>query len=212
MVTVGVLGFLLLRGGDDEVADPASDPTTTTPASPSTTVGPTTTLSPPPTVFVPDPAAAVPVALRSPVASATAPDGNDLSGNVVTYAVTNAVDGVNSTAWRVEGDGVGQTISVQFDRPTYVTEVGLIPGYDKVDPVDGTDRFYENRRVRSVRWEFDGGVTQGQAFSDDRRIQVTQVAAVLTTRVRLVIQETTAPGGRDFTAISEIVVRGVPAP
>lgn len=212
VVTVGVLGFLLLRGGDDEVADPASDPTTTTPASPSTTVGPTTTLSPPPTVFVPDPAAAVPVALRSPVASATAPDGNDLSGNVVTYAVTNAVDGVNSTAWRVEGDGVGQTISVQFDRPTYVTEVGLIPGYDKVDPVDGTDRFYENRRVRSVRWEFDGGATQGQAFSDDRRIQVTQVAAVLTTRVRLVIQETTAPGGRDFTAISEIVVRGVPAP
>ncbi len=212
VLVIGVLAVLLLTGGEDGGDDEAATTTEPTTTTESTTTTTTTTTVPPTTVFVPDPATAVPVALVSPVASATAADGVDLSGNPVSYSAANLADGVNSTAWRVDGDGVGQTITLQLAQPVYVTEVGLIPGYDKVDPVDGTDRFYENRRVRAVRWTFDGGVSVDQAFADTRDLQVTQVSPTLTRTVRVTILETTSPGGRDFTPISELAVRGVPAP
>ena len=93
----------------------------------------------------------------------------------------------------------------------YVTEVGLIPGYDKVDPTDGTDRFTEERRIRRVTWTFDDGVSQSQTFVDSRELQVIPIPAVLTTTIRVTIEETTPHGGRDFTAVSDVEVRGVPA-
>ncbi len=81
-----------------------------------------------------------------------------------------------------------------------------------IDPVDGTDRFVENRRVESAEWAFDGAITQGQAFDvNDRNLQSIPVEPVLTSRITITITDTTDDGGRDFTPISEIVVRGVPA-
>jgi hypothetical protein len=144
-------------------------------------------------------------------ASSTAADGVDAGGNVVTFVVGNTVDGDPTTAWRTDGDGVGETITFRFaEGPVVITEVGLIPGYAKVDPVDGTDRFFENRRIRSVEWAFDGAITQGQAFSEDPTVQFTQISSVPTASVTLTIMETT-DGSRDATPISEIVVRGHPA-
>jgi len=221
LVLVGVLAFVLLRpdGDDGEKAEdlsppPATEtsvaPTTTT----STTMPPTTTTTTPPTTtteFVVDPSQAVQLTLISPSASSTAPDGVDLGGNVVTYRAANTIDGDPETAWRTGGDGVGEALTFEFDEPVYLTEIGLIPGYAKVDPVDLTDRFFENRRVRQVSWSFDGGANQGQAFAESPVLQSIQLPGVPTTTVMVTINETTADGGRNFTAISEIVVRGVPA-
>lgn len=122
----------------------------------------------------------------------------------------NTVDGDPTTAWRTPGSGVGETITFEFaEGPVVITEVGLIPGYAKVDPVDGTDRFFENRRIRAVEWAFDGATTQGQAFSEDPTVQFTEIASVPTESITLTIMETT-DGTRDYAPISEIVVRGYP--
>ncbi len=219
LLLAGVLAFVLLRPDGDDGADaedlspPPSSETTVAPTT--TTTAPTTTTTPPTTTteVVVDPAAAGPLTFSAATASSTAADGVDLSGNAVTYAVANTFDGDPETAWRTDGDGIGETITLEIaGGPVYVTEVGLIPGYAKVDPVDGTDRFTENRRVEAAEWAFDGAITQGQAFDvDNRNLQSIPVDGVLTSRIVLTIMDTTDDGGRDFTAISEIVVRGVPA-
>lgn len=216
LLLVGVLAFVLLsRDGDD--GEEAED--LTPPPSSETTVGPTTTTTPPPTTSTAPTTTTTTTTTIPPVrdlalvnlsASGTAPDGFDVGGAVITYGVGNTVDGDPATAWRVEGDGIGQTITFQFaDGPVVITEVGLIPGYAKVDPVDGTNRFFENRRIRQVEWAFDGAVTQDQAFGEDATVQFTMISSVPTRRVTLTIRETTS-GDRDFTPISEIVVRGYP--
>jgi hypothetical protein len=212
-----VAAYLVPQGGDDgESAEPEdlSPSTVTETTVPTTTTVATTTTAPATTTtqLVIDPAQVTQLGLVNPSATANAPDGVDLSGNTVTYVAANTIDGDPGTAWRVEGDGTGQTLTFEFAAgPVYVTSVGLIPGYAKTDPVDGTDRFLENRRVRSVTWAFDGGVHHDQDFADSRDVQFIPIPDVLTTTLSVSITATTADGGRDFTPISEIVVRGVPA-
>ena len=67
-------------------------------------------------------------------ASATAPDSVDASGNPVSYPVSNVVDGNEQTAWRAVGDGHGVTVTLTLPSAAHLTEVGLIPGYAKLDP------------------------------------------------------------------------------
>ncbi|MET0909460.1 MAG: rod shape-determining protein MreC, partial [Ilumatobacteraceae bacterium] len=192
--------------GDTSVASAVSETVETT-----TTVPPTTTTTPPTTTeFVVDPADAFVQTLVDPTASSTAPDGVDGAGNPVSYSVDNTVDGDYETAWRTEGDGVGETLTYHFAAGSvYVTSVGLIPGYAKIDATDGTDRFLENRRIRAVRWTFDGGVVQQQDFADSRDLQTIDIPGVLTRTITIEILETTDHGGRDFTPVSEVQVEGV---
>jgi hypothetical protein len=206
--------FLVLRDDDGEGGEVLSPPESTAPTTTvatTTTVPPTTTTTPPTTTeFVVDPADAFVQTLLDPTASSTAPDGVDGAGNPVSYSVDNTIDGDFETAWRTPGDGVGETLTYRFAAGSvYVTSVGLIPGYAKIDPTDGTDRFLENRRIRAVRWTFDGGVVQEQAFADSRDLQRIQIPGVLTRTITIEILETTDDGGRDFTPVSEVQVEGV---
>lgn len=144
-------------------------------------------------------------------ASASAPAGRDGGGDLISYTPDNAIDGIPETAWRIPGDGVGQYIQLDFSRPTRVTEVRILPGYFKVDRYDGTDRFWQNRRVRRVRLEFSDGRNVEAMLADEPSIQPVRVNAGPTSFVRIVILESTLPdqqNGRDFTAISEISVVG----
>ncbi len=215
LVAGGLVAYLLTRDGDDDgrASEQLGAPPETTEAT-TTTTAPTTTTTPPTTTteVVIDPAAAVDQPLTGAAASATAADGIDAAGNPVSYSVLNTIDGDPETAWRVDGDGQGDTLTYRTaSGPIYVTEVGLIPGYAKVDPVDGADRFTENRRIRRVTWEFDEGVTQTQTFVDSRELQSIPIPGVLTSSIRITIAEVTPlpSGGRDFTPISEVRVRGI---
>jgi len=119
-------------------------------------------------------------------------------------------DGNPATAWRTLGDGTGQTLQLTLPAPTHLTQVGLIPGYDKVDDCTAADRFAQMRKVTSVRWTFAGGVTIDQTFTGDRTLQLAPVD-VITNTVTVEILGTTPPGDLDYTPISEIGLVGYPA-
>jgi hypothetical protein len=141
-------------------------------------------------------------------ASATAPDGVDAAGSPISYSAGNVTDGDPQTAWRAAGNGRGVTLTLTLPSPVHLTRVGLIPGYAKVDPSNGVDRFPENRRVREVRWRFDGGTTVDQRFGDTPTMQDT---AVDTTTSSVTIEIlSTRPGtpDHDYVPISEVSLVG----
>jgi serine/threonine-protein kinase len=151
-----------------------------------------------------------PVAVR---ASATAAPNIDSQGTPIVYDPANATDGRPDTAWRVAGDGAGQWLQLDFAREIGVHKVGLIPGYDKIDPFDGTDRFAQNRAVKQVRLEFSDGTRVEGGFAHSRDLQFIQLPRLVRASwVRIVIVATYAPmmenDQRDFTPISEVVVQG----
>jgi serine/threonine protein kinase len=145
-------------------------------------------------------------------ASETAEPGIDSQGNQISYDPWNVSDGWYDTAWRVPGDGIGHSIELDFVGPVRISEIQLIPGYAKIDPNDGTDRFFQNRRVKQVLFEFSDGSIVEASFTDTPELQVVPLSPpVISDYVLVVIMETTEPGsndGRDFTPISEIVVIG----
>jgi hypothetical protein len=140
-------------------------------------------------------------------ASAVAPAGRDADGEPVHYRPRNVLDQDAATAWRVEGDGIGEALSFRWDRPVQLTWIGLLPGYAKRDPGDGTDRFRDNRRVLRVRYDFGDGTSVVQRFAERDAVQWTPVRA-RTSSVVVVILETTRGPRRDFTAVSEVAFLG----
>jgi serine/threonine protein kinase len=149
-------------------------------------------------------------------ASSAAAAGKDASGNTISYDPQNAIDRRADTTWRVDGDGAGQWLQLDFDSEVNITSLGIIPGYDKIDPGDGTDRFMQNRVVKVVRFEFSDGSSVRASFEQIRAMQfVTFEQAIRTRSVRIVVEQTYPPppaeqGGRDFTPISEVNVLGTP--
>lgn len=141
-------------------------------------------------------------------ASAFAGSSNDACGNVTTYEAINAIDGDPQTAWRVAGNGVNEFIQLEFSPAIEVDEIKLIPGYAKVDPCDGADRFPQMRRVKLVRFDFSDGTKLEGLFFDNRDMQSISVPEVTTTFIRVTILETLTYTTFDFTPISEVEVWG----
>ncbi|HEX6877413.1 MAG TPA: hypothetical protein VF165_17285 [Nocardioidaceae bacterium] len=147
-----------------------------------------------------------------PVAAATATcqtgSSVDSAGNPVTYEPAKAHDANLSTAWRCDGSGRGQRLTLTLPRKTVVAQVGLVPGYAKTDPVSGVDRYAENNRITKVRWRFDDGSTFVQRMSGNavnRSMRLMRLPETSTRRVVLEILASTA-GTRNTVAISELRV------
>ena len=228
---IGLVAVLLASGGSDDgssgadSAAEAESSTTAAPTSPpsseaSTTTGPTTSTAPstaPPTTALPTtaPPTTAPLVERdlglgaTASASSEAPAGNDACGARTTFGPANLLDGRVETAWRTGGSGVGATIEVTLDDTHLITSVGLIPGYAKVDRCDGADRFVENRRIEVVRWTVGDQVIEQRLDPDDPAMQTVRLdEPAAASSVRVVIEATTASGGRDFAAISELEILG----
>jgi hypothetical protein len=163
------------------------------------------------TPFVPVPTGAT--------ADCSAPGGVDAANVTQTYEPAKAFDGKKETAWRCSGDAAGKTLVIGFAAPVQLTSVGLIPGYDKIDPTDASDRFVQSRKVLRVRWTFDDGTSVESTPNGQRGMQ-TKPVSVRTGTVRMTIEQTT-PGSTitnnkgeslaalDTTAVSEIAFAGV---
>ncbi len=124
------------------------------------------------------------------------------------------VDGVPETAWRTPGDATGSTITLTFDEPTVLSEVGLINGYAKVgqDSKGPLDWYHGNRRVLAVEWTFDDGTVRVQKLGDTTVVQTVSLRKVETTTVRLRLVKVSPPGpgraSRNYTAISDVRLFG----
>jgi hypothetical protein len=209
-VVIGVLAAVLVVGVNrlwataKERGDAERQPkaTTTTPA-PTTTV-PTTT--PGATTVPPAPA---PVQATVVASAGTGPAQNGC-GQSTSYDASNVLDGNKATAWRTQGDGTGQSLQFTLARPTHLTQVGLIPGYDKIDDCTHADRFAQMRKITGVTWTFANGSSVKQTFTGDRQLQAMNVD-VVTATVTLEITGTTPPNGLDYSPISEVALVGYPA-
>lgn len=196
-----------------------SAPTKTTEAS--TTPPQTVSPPPPPATALPtsqpvDRSAATVVPVLSVAASCQAPDGFEADGTPVSFATSNMFDEDPRTAWRCPAPAIGTQISVGLAGPIHLTSVGLLPGYDKIDPTSNVDRFFENFRVKTVHWTFDNGSSLSQSFDDSRELQRLAVD-VITTNITITIDDvydSSYPVGnphrREFVPISEIQILGVP--
>ena len=136
--------------------------------------------------------------------------GEEADGSTVTYGPEHVLDDDPATAWRCEGDGKGERLTIELGSPALITEVALIPGYAKTDPVDDTDRYRENRRLSKVRWHFDGDVVIEQQLDtspQNRALQDIAVPDVTSSTVVLeLLDSVEAP--RNRVAVSSIVLTG----
>lgn len=148
----------------------------------------------------------------------SAPPGRDVDGRPVRYTAAQMFDGDPTTTWRMSGDGTDALITIRLAQPTEVRKVGLVNGYAKedVDRQGRTVRWYpRNRRITAVTWSFDDGSVLEQDLRQRPEMQLTKVDREVTRTIRLRLVDVTAPMpgrlGRDYTAISEIRIKGVPA-
>ncbi|WP_425491715.1 discoidin domain-containing protein [Nocardioides mesophilus] len=139
-------------------------------------------------------------------ASCEADSSVDAAGNQIAYPPQNAVDQDTTTAWRCDGSGVGQTLTLTLGQGTRIGEVGLIPGYAKTDPRSGVDRYAENNRITRVRWRFDDGSSVEQRLDGtaaNRSLQTLRIPVTTSGSVVLEVLDST-PGSRDTMAVSEV--------
>jgi hypothetical protein len=157
--------------------------------------------------------APVPVAVTATCQRAPSRDSR---GAPTSYEPQRAVDGDLTTAWRCDGDGAGQSITLGFAGPTRLTQVGIVPGLAKSDPGDGTDRYAQNRRIAGVRITTDTGGSVEAALDPtgtNRSVQYVSLDGVTAGSVTVTILSS-VPGTRqngqdavDSVAIAEIACR-----
>jgi hypothetical protein len=141
-------------------------------------------------------------------ASCQSPSSVDAGGNPVSYPPANLHDGNMATAWRCNGDGIGETVTIALPGETPVGEVGLVPGYAKIDPRNGVDRYAENNRITKVRWTFTGGSSFVQTLDgspDNRSMQTLRIPVTVAEQVEIEILDSVG-GPRNTVAISEVRV------
>lgn len=146
-----------------------------------------------------------------------APATTDLDGRLVDYDPSQMLDATPSTAWRTAGDASGKIISFTLPEPSTIRRVGILNGYAKqvASGSDLVDWYPHNRRITAVEWAFDDGTVVRQDLREKAKLQRLTIDPVTTSTVQLRLLAVTPPGagvlGRDYTAISDVLVAGAPA-
>lgn len=146
-----------------------------------------------------------------------APATTDLDGQLVAYDARQMLDATPATAWRMAGDATGETITFTLRQPATIRRVGLINGYAKQVPSGASlvNWYPNNRRITAVEWAFDDGTVIRQDLREKTKLQRLTVDPVTTSTVQLRLLGVTPPGagalGRDYTAISDVLIAGTPA-
>lgn len=146
--------------------------------------------------------------------SRSLPPARGRTGKRYYYSGAMAVDRVTYTGWGMKGDATGERITFAWDRPVTISDIGLINGYKKVDNDNGEDRYWQNRRVTSVRWSFSDGTSRIQPLTDGVKAPQmdTLDTPVKVSSVTMEIAGTTQPGTykHNDTVVSEIYIKGTP--
>lgn len=190
-----------------------AEPTTTVERTSTTAGGSTSTASTAPSTTA-GAAFPSPVSVSLVEATCTAPDSTDSRGNPITFNPLLTIDGRDDTAWRCPGASIRQALVYTLARPADVSAVAALPGYAGEDPFNGIDRFDQNRRVTRARWGCLSATgadiaSVEQVFDDRRSMQgLTLTGFDDCAKVVFEILDTSAPGNRDYAAVSEIGIYG----
>lgn len=145
-------------------------------------------------------------------ASCQRESGVDQASNPVEYRPEFVFDEDTQTAWRCDGDGAGETLTIDLGEPVAIGELGIIPGYAKVDPHEGTEWYPLNRRLTEVQWHFDDGEPLVQTLDPNPDLRDLQTIGLdeprTTSTVQLEIMSSVlAPdGSRDSIAVTEVAI------
>lgn len=133
----------------------------------------------------------------------------------------DAFNPAEDTAWVCErAFGIdGTTLTLTFDSPVEISEVGMVPGFDYVAP-RGVDEWNNHRVVTRALWRI-GDEQFVQEINPTRADVVMTVPDLTVQRIQLTIQATDDPvtanggnanavGGADTFAISRIIINGKP--
>jgi len=144
--------------------------------------------------------------------SGQASDAVDTCGDTVTYNAANLVDSKSNTAWRVEGDGQGAFIYLDFNRQVTLTKFSILPGYDKRDPCDQTiDWCLKNRIPQRIRLRGSEGQQIELELLDDCFWQEFSLDSWQTETLNIQILASYSKRSEhriDYTTISEISLSG----
>jgi hypothetical protein len=146
-----------------------------------------------------------------------APATTDLDGQLVAYEPRRMLDASPATSWRTAGDATGETITFTLPAPSTIRRVGLINGYAKQVPSGASlvDWYPHNRRITAVEWVFDDGTVVRQDLVEKPKLQRLTIEPITTSTVQLRLLSVTPPSagvlGRDYTAISDVLIAGTPA-
>jgi hypothetical protein len=192
IVAVAVVAALLLTKDDGATTGPGV--TTTVAAGPGATSGPGGTAE----------LVDVSLSASSIVASSVLPDQGS-----VNYETANMVDDQADTCWaeNVSGYGVGEYVEYTWASPVTISQVRVVPGYDKT--ADGWDRWISNGRVRTFNLVFSDGSTESLSTTDTKAPQTLTLGAPHTvTWVQFVItgyyEAAAGPHKAEDTSVSEL--------
>jgi hypothetical protein len=202
-------GVLLAQNGEVPVGTPFTAGVADTPAGGGNGAegGAATTLPP----LTPGAAPIAPVAsIAGATATCTSGPGVDSAGNPFTYEAANAVDARTDTAWRCDGASTGASLRITFSQAATISWLGVVPGFAKTDPYDGTDRYVQGRKISSARFVFDDGTYVEHTFdtwTTSRDMQTLRFPPVVTAHVDMVVLSS-VPGTptNGFTATDKIAV------
>lgn len=113
----------------------------------------------------------LPTAITLTASSTLRADGYD-------YSASRAMDGNNATAW-VEGsngDGCGETLTLDFGRDCTVSGMRIWPGYHKSESL-----FFKNNRPQRIRLRFSDGSTYEAELTDSMTMQTLDFGGNITT-------------------------------
>lgn len=193
------VGTELALAADPDLPDAVDEPVTTSTVAEAPSSTTTATVS---STTAPE----VPLDPDAFFATAALADDTTSDGSQVSYGPEQVGDGNRATAWCASGDAAGESLTLGFEGAVEITSVGLVPGYDKVDPGSGRDRWDENRHISSVTYSFDDGTTVTVPLDGSRDIQRHRLdVPVISTAVTIIVESTTGIGD---TCVSEVEVTG----
>ncbi len=111
------------------------------------------------------------------------------------YRARNLLDGDSETCWAegIEPEdtgkdyGIGEYVDISFGESVSITDIEVIPGYDK-NPGD-FDRWRTNGRLKEAEFVFDSGQSVTHLFADKRKFQsISLDAPIQASSVRMYIR------------------------
>lgn len=111
----------------------------------------------------------------------------------ITYSPENAFDNDETTAWceGVRGEGKGEWVRVDFEKPEEIVEIRIKPGYFK-----NTTVWKKNNRVASIKVLFSEGTERTFEFPDSPKERVIEIPKTKANSVKITVEDI-YPGSAD---------------